>query len=97
MTRSTGFLGQFIKSKFITIYDHIRFVYRIEIFLGKLCSLSDGWRYICVSNSMKKWIMKNFITKNDKIDVLYDRPSEKYVIFSEKERQIVNIIIILIY
>lgn len=64
--------------------------FRIEIFLGKFCSFNEGWRYICVSNSMKRWIMKNFITKNDKIDVLYDHPCDKYFIFSEKERQIVN-------
>jgi hypothetical protein len=67
------------------------------MFLGKLCSFKEGWIYICVSNSMKSWIMKNFGTKNEKIDVLYDRPSEKYIVFSESERQIVNIVLIYFY
>lgn len=41
--------------------------------------------------------MRNFSTKNEKIDVLYDRPSEKYFIFSEKERKIVIISLIYIF
>lgn len=41
---------------------------------------------------MKNWIMKNLKTGNEQVDVLYDRPNEKYSIFSDRERQMVNII-----
>lgn len=36
---------------------------------------------------MSKWIIKKFNANKERVSLLYDRPSEKYSIFSEKERQ----------
>ena len=36
---------------------------------------------------MKKWIVKKFGARDERVHVLYDRPCEKYYILSEKERQ----------
>lgn len=46
---------------------------------------------------MRNWILKNFNTNDQKIKVLYDRPSDKYRIASEKERNNVQIITHIIY
>ena len=35
---------------------------------------------------MRSWIMKKFYVKSDQIKVLYDRPSDNYFIFSDKDR-----------
>lgn len=70
--------------------------FRVEIFLGKACLCNEKWKCVCVSKSMKNWIVKNFKAGNEQVDVLYDRPNEKYSIFSDRERQTVNIIDIFI-
>ena len=74
-------------SKVIDFYLKYFYVPRIEIFLGFFCALNKNCFYICVSNSMKKWISKKFRANDERVRVLYDRPCEKYCILSEKERQ----------
>ncbi len=61
--------------------------YRFERILGRLCGIRQDWLYICVSRSMRSWILNNFHTRPHQVDVLYDRPNEKYLILSESERR----------
>lgn len=35
---------------------------------------------------MRSWIIRKFHVKSDQIKVLYDRPSDNYFIFSDKDR-----------